>query len=106
MLFNSTNRPTFANLGESSDSLCAQLLYADSELRVQMIRQSAKEFLLEDAAGSEFAIHKGDGNRRFAQACITYLAENEMKVPRGPEASISPVALTTRSPFAAYACFP
>lgn len=97
-------KPTFTNLRKSIDSLCGQLLYVDSDSRVQMIHESAKEFLLKDAAGSEFAIHKGDGNRRLAEACITYLADDEMKAPRGPKASISHVALTKRSPFAAYAC--
>ena len=97
-------KPTFTNLRKSIDSLCGQLLYVDSESRVQMIHQSAKEFLLKEAAGSEFAIHKGDGNRRLAEACFTYLMDDEMKAPRGPKASVSHVALTTRSPFAAYAC--
>ena len=69
-----------------------------------MIHESAQEFLLKEAAGSEYAIHKGDGNRRLAEACFTYLTDDEMKAPRGPKASVSHVALTTRSPFAAYAC--
>lgn len=96
-------KPELTNLRKSIDSLCGQLLYVDTEDRVQMIHESAKEFLLKDAEGNEFAIHKGSGNSRLAEACLTYLADDEMKAPRGRNASVSRSDLIAKSPFAAYA---
>ena len=97
------HKPGLTNLRNSIDSLCVQLLYIDSESHVQMIHPTIKDFLLKDA-DSEFAIHEGDGNRRLAEVCITYLSSAEMKAPRGYNSSIHNVATPERSPFSGYAC--
>jgi WD40 repeat protein len=93
---------TFTNLEKSIISLCGQLVYIDSQSRVQVIHQTAKDFLLSDELESEFRVHKDDGNRRLAEACLTYLTDDEMKAPRSRRGTVQ--ILAARSPFASYAC--
>ncbi len=93
---------TFTNLEKSIISLCGQFVYIDAQSRVQVIHQTAKDFLLSAELESYFRIHKEDGNRRLAEACLAYLTDNEMRAPRGRRKSVQ--ILTARSPFAAYAC--
>ena len=90
----------FTNLERSIISLCGELVYIDTQGRVQMIHQTAIDFLLSADLESEFRVCKEDGNRRLAEACLAYLMGDEMRAPRGRRRN----SLAARSPFAAYAC--
>lgn len=101
-------RANVLHLEKAIVSLCDQLVYVDSQKpgRVQMIHQTAKDFLLDPELKSELAIRKDDGNRILAEVCLTYLADDEMRAPRARALSIAKLGVI-RSPFAAYAssCF-
>ena len=59
--------PEITNLRRSIDSLCGQLLCVDDFGRVQMIHETAKEFLLNTHEDDDFAINKARGNSRLAE---------------------------------------
>lgn len=89
----------------SISSYCHQLIHVDSQSRVQILHQTARDFLLRPGP-SEFAIAKAEGNKRLAMACLDYLNGNEMKsrgLGRFSARVFSPPA-RERNPFVAYAC--
>ncbi|KAL8895234.1 MAG: hypothetical protein Q9192_003767 [Flavoplaca navasiana] len=86
----------------SITSSCSQLVYVDSHSRVQIIHQTARDYLLEPNVHPEFGIDRKVGQKRLALSCLHYLNGNEMRGPRHRKLSFSnPVK--ERCPFVAYA---
>ncbi|KAI1366621.1 WD40 repeat-like protein [Xylaria arbuscula] len=83
---------TFPNLAQSIDALCGQLVVIDKFGRVQMIHETAREFLLSDESDSEFSLKKTQAHTRMAR----------MKPPRTSRRRFPASTLTTRSDFAQY----
>ncbi|KAI9773277.1 MAG: hypothetical protein M1835_006168 [Candelina submexicana] len=81
---------------------CGHLVYIDGQSRVQMVHQTARDFLLRGNSDSEFAIDGKVGHTRLALCCLRYLNSKEMKGPRHRNSSMSG-ALKSRCPFVAYA---
>lgn len=84
-------------------SSCGQLVYIDAQSRVQIVHQTARDFLLRAAGGSEFAIDGKIGHKRLAMTCLQYLNSNEMKGPKHRKLSVCNI-VKQRCPFVSYAC--
>ncbi|ORX97796.1 hypothetical protein BCR34DRAFT_577708 [Clohesyomyces aquaticus] len=63
-------------------ALCGQLVTIDKLRNVQMLHETAREFLLSESATSEFAVSKKEAHTRIGKACLEYLITEEMKPPR------------------------
>ena len=88
----------------SIGSSCGQLVYVNAQSQVQMIHQTARDFLLKVASStSEFAIGSKIGHKRLVLTCLQYLNGNEMKGPRHRRLSAINI-VNERCPFVAYAC--
>ena len=87
----------------SIESSCGQLVYIDKQSRVQMVHQTARDYLLQAGNTSEFAINGKIGHKRIAITCLQYLNGNEMQGPRHRRLSASNV-VKQRCPFVTYAC--
>ncbi|KAK3936654.1 hypothetical protein QBC46DRAFT_418605 [Diplogelasinospora grovesii] len=72
----------FLRLGESVATLCGQLVTTDKFGRVQMVHETAREFLLNDDLDSDLAINKSEAHTRIARTCLEYLNSDDMKPPR------------------------
>lgn len=83
-------------------SSCSQLVHVDSHSRVQMIHQTARDYLLKADVHPEFAIDKRVGHKRIALTCLKYLNGNEMKGPRHRKLSFTNL-VKERCPLVAYA---
>ncbi|KAJ9143353.1 GPI inositol-deacylase [Pleurostoma richardsiae] len=95
---------TFPMLEESIAVLCGQLVVVDTLGKVQMVHETAREFLLSDQLDSEFAIDRTKAHTRMAQTCLTYLIGKEMKPPRTTRRQSLANMQMKRSEFATYAC--
>ena len=84
-------------------SSCGQLVYIDAQSRVQIVHQTARDFLLKAASTSEFGIDAKAGHKRLAMTCLRYLSGSEMKGPKYRKSSASNV-MKQRCPFVTYAC--
>lgn len=73
---------TVHNLERSITSICGQLVFVDQRSRVQMIHQTARDFLLRDDLDSEFAVRKAEGHTRLSIKCLELLSGNHIKAPR------------------------
>lgn len=73
---------TVHNLERSISSICGQLVFVDQRSRVQMIHQTARDFLLRDDLDSEFAVRKAEGHTRLSIKCLDLLSGNHFKAPR------------------------
>jgi len=84
-------------------STCGQLVFVDGQSRIQMVHQTARDFLLRPNNPSEFAVGRRVGNTRLAMVCLQYLNSSEMSglKPRKLSANL---LLKEPSPFMAYAC--
>ena len=82
---------------------CGHLVYIDGHSRVQMVHQTAANFLLRGNSDSEFAIDGRVGHTRLVLCCLQYLNGKEMKGPGLRKSSMSG-APKSRCPFVAYAC--
>ncbi|TVY71558.1 Vegetative incompatibility protein HET-E-1 [Lachnellula suecica] len=91
----------FLNLEKSIVALCGQLVTVDRFGKVQMIHETAREYLLKEDLDSEFAINKREAHTRIARACLIYLTGPEMRPPRSGRRTIDPVKKTS---FSMYAC--
>ncbi|KAI4174488.1 MAG: hypothetical protein LQ343_002245 [Gyalolechia ehrenbergii] len=60
-------------------SSCGQLVYIDNHSRVQMIHQTARDYLLQADIHPEFGIDMRLGHKRLAMTCLQYLNGSEMK---------------------------
>lgn len=96
-------KDTIDSVQKSIIASCGQLVYVDAQSRVQMVHQTARDFLLRSSINSEFAIDRKFGHKRLAITCLEYLNGNEMKGPRHRKLSVSNV-VTKRCHFVAYAC--
>ena len=97
-------KDTFPKLEESIQALCGHFVTVDKFGKVQMVHETAREFLLKDDLESEFAVNKTDAHTRIARACLTYLTGEEMRPPRngrrGPNIDVD----GKRAKFSVYAC--
>ncbi|RBQ65876.1 hypothetical protein FVER14953_10210 [Fusarium verticillioides] len=93
---------TFPNLEESISTLCGQLVIVDKQGRVNMVHETAREFLTSLGLESEFSIDVTQAHTRMAEVCLSYLVGNEMKPPRNRRRRSS-ANLLTRQDFAIYA---
>jgi WD40 repeat protein len=91
----------FPKLEESIVALCGQLVTVDKFSKVQMVHQTAREFLLNDNLESEFAINKTKAHTQIARVCLTYLTGAEMKPPRSSRRGAT---MGKRAEFSLYAC--
>lgn len=87
----------------SIESRCGQLVYVDAQSRVQMVHQTARDFLLQASDFSEFGIEERAGHKRLFMTCLEYLNSNEMRSPKLRRLSSGNVA-RERGPFVNYAC--
>ncbi|KPM35593.1 hypothetical protein AK830_g10990 [Neonectria ditissima] len=94
----------FPNLKESIAALCGELVVLDKFGRLQMVHETAREFLLNDNLQSDFAIDKKKSHTRMAESCLRYLVGDEMKPPRTSQTRCSTGAPKKRADFAVYAC--
>lgn len=84
-------------------SRCGQFVYIDAQSRVQMIHQTARDFLLSSSDSSEFGVDKRVGHKRLFMTCLEYLNGNEMRGPR--RRSLSTTSLVReQGSFVNYAC--
>ncbi|KAK3344227.1 WD40-repeat-containing domain protein [Lasiosphaeria hispida] len=93
---------TFPRLEESIAALCGHLVFVDKFGKVQMVHETAREFLLSGTPDSEFAIDRTRAHTHMARVCLAYLIGDEMKPPRNQRYSSGNILLT-RIDFAAYA---
>lgn len=82
---------------------CSQLVYVDEQSQVQMVHQTAQDFLLRPGNTSEFAIDRKSGHKRLAMTCLQYLTGRELKGSRHKKLSVNN-NLKDPCPFVAYAC--
>lgn len=94
---------SFDSIQKSIKTGCNQLVYVDAQSQVQIIHQTARDFLLQPNITSEFAIDKKHGHKRLAMTCLHYLNGTEMRPPKNQKLSISNV-VKKRSSFVNYAC--
>ncbi|KAF5017592.1 hypothetical protein F66182_10456 [Fusarium sp. NRRL 66182] len=93
----------FPNLEGSIAALCGQLVVVNKHGRVNMVHETAREFLLADGLESEFSIKETEAHTRMAEVCLSYLVGEEMKPPRtGRRRSLGNL-LAKRLEFANYA---
>lgn len=93
---------SFLNLEESITALCGQLVVVDKYGRVNMVHETAREFLVTGGLESEFSIEQTKAHTRMAEVCLAYLVGKEMKPPRTRRRRSS-ANLPTRLDFATYA---
>lgn len=94
-------KDNFPNLRESILALCGQLVTVGKLGKVQMVHETAREFLLNENLESEFAINKLEAHTRIARTCLMYLTADDMKPARTSRCgSITP----KRAEFSLYAC--
>lgn len=91
----------YTNLKDTILALCGQMVVVDKFDRVQMIHETAREFLFNKDMVSEFSIDKKAAHARIAKSCLRYLGSEELKPPRMPRRTKAP---PKRLEFAAYAC--
>ncbi len=87
----------------SIESRCGQLVYVDAHSRVQMIHQTARDYLLQSSDTSEFGVNRKIGHGRLLKVCLEYLNGNEMRGYKNWKLSPDNVRIQ-RGPFASYAC--
>ena len=89
---------------ESSISTdCGQLVFIDKSKKVQMVHQTAREYLLSKNQESEFQIKGSAGHLLLASTCLRYLNSEEMRPPRSHLLVKVASRLTKRSAFLDYA---
>ncbi|MCJ1385500.1 hypothetical protein MMC17_008623 [Xylographa soralifera] len=94
----------FVELKESIVALCGQLVTVDIFGKVQMIHETARDFLLNDNLRSEFAINKMEAHTHIARICLKYLTGEEMKPPRTSRRGSASSTTRKRGEFLQYAC--
>lgn len=90
------------NLEKTIIALCGQLVAVDKFGRVQIVHETAREFLLSAELKSEFAITPRQAHTRIAKSCLLYLTGDEMKPPRSGRRPLT--MAIKRSDFSLYAC--
>jgi WD40 repeat protein len=109
---------TVHNLERSIASICGQLISIDSSSRVQVIHQTARDFLLQQLQIPQFSIDEKQSHARLAFICLQFLSGDWFKTQRvqrqkatngmynavGPMQREKPVNSTIKSAFVDYAC--
>ncbi|KAF2745350.1 hypothetical protein M011DRAFT_145485 [Sporormia fimetaria CBS 119925] len=95
---------SFANLADSIETRCGQLVNVDRSGRVQMVHETARAYLLQEDLESEFAVSRGTAHTRMARTCLQYLISDEMRPPRSRRKGSATPASLKRSPLSVYAC--
>ena len=70
---------TIDDMGRSLLSGCDHLVFVDAQSYVQMVHQTARDFLLSPTNPPEFSVDKKAGHRRLLMTCLEYLLGNEMR---------------------------
>lgn len=94
----------FPKLKESILALCGQLVTVDKLGKVQMVHETAREFLLDENLNSEFAVDQLDAHTRIARTSLKYLTADEMKPPRTSKYGTSTITARKLAEFSIYAC--
>ncbi|KAK0746941.1 hypothetical protein B0T18DRAFT_327372 [Schizothecium vesticola] len=92
----------YPNLGETVTTLCGQLVTVDKAGRIQMIHETAREFLTDEKLTSDLAIRVEESHTKIAKVCLEYLTGDELKPPRTGRRTPGPSS-HKRSPFFTYA---
>lgn len=95
---------SFPKLEESISALCGHLVTIDKFGKVQMVHETAREFLLNDDLKSEFAVRETEAHTQIVRACLKYLGGDEMRPPRTNRRGSARKILGERAAFSAYAC--
>ncbi len=93
---------TLPQLEKTTSSICGNLVYVDSQLRVRPAHQTVREYLYRDDHLSDFTIQRTQAHSRIANVCLAYLQSDEMKTPRHRRGSLAS-RHRKRSLFANYA---
>lgn len=94
---------SFPRLEESITTLCGELVVVDKYGRVNMVHETARQFLVTGGLESEFFVEKTQAHTRMARVCLNYLVGEEMKPPRSSRRRPSARLPAARLDFAAYA---
>jgi WD40 repeat protein len=70
---------TVHNLERSIASICGQLIFVDHSSRVQIIHQTARDFLLQQLQIPQFSIQKKQSHTRLASICLQFLTGDWFK---------------------------
>ncbi|KLU90348.1 hypothetical protein MAPG_09311 [Magnaporthiopsis poae ATCC 64411] len=97
-------KDSFLSLENSITALCGQFVVVDKLGKIQMVHETAREFLMGGDHNSEFSIKKERAHTRLAQVCLIYLSGIEMKPPRPHRRRRHANQAATRLDFAIYAC--
>ena len=100
-----TGYDKISNLEAVLQATCGQLVTVDRLGNVQLVHETAREFLLNENLGSEFAVRRVTANTQLAKACLGYLIDDEMKRPRSVRRLNVGASSKKRIPFSNYACF-
>lgn len=94
----------FPRLETSIAALCGQLVAIDKFGNVQMVHETAREFLLSKGLQSEFAVNPEHAHTQIVKVCLEYLTGEEMTVPRSSRRGSAKSVAKERSAFSTYAC--
>ena len=73
---------TLQNAAKAIPDLCGQLVFIDQHDKVQLIHETAQEFLVADSPGQCLSIHKKEGHTRLASLLLRYLCTPVLKPPQ------------------------
>lgn len=80
---------TVHNLDRLISSICGQLVFIDQRSRIQMVHQTARDFLIQEGLDSEFSIRKAEGHARLAVKCLGYLSGSRFKPQRAQKQKLA-----------------
>jgi WD40 repeat protein/nucleoside-triphosphatase THEP1 len=92
------------NLRATLQATCGQLVIIDRLENVQLVHETAREFLFKGDLNSEFAIERSKAHQQLTEACMRYLTSDEMKRPRSVRRMDVSSSKKKQAPFSAYAC--
>ena len=72
----------FHSLEDAIRILCGQFVTVDERGEVQMVHETARDFLLDGELDSEFAIDGTEAHTRIITTCLEYLTSHDLKPPR------------------------
>ena len=95
---------TVHNLEKSLPAICGQLISVDQSNRVHSIHQTTQVFLLHQNVVPQLAVDKQRSHTRIAQACLKFLAGNQLQGVRTQKLKSEPLALNLDTKIIDYAC--
>ncbi|PMD42345.1 NACHT and WD domain protein [Hyaloscypha variabilis F] len=95
---------TFSQIEEAVAAFCGQLVIVDKSGKVQMVHETAREFLLNDEFQSDLAVKTRDAHTRIARTCLTYLTGDAMRPLRSGRRVSAATDARNRAGFSVYAC--